>query len=320
MKPKSLLIIGGTGFFGQSILKHLSINNCAYININKIFILSRGKLKLAIYNQKLKKKFKIIKINFNILTVKNLPTVDYVIYAAILKNYKNDNKAVNKYLDLAKKYHLKSKILYISSGAIYGKQSSSIVGFKENYLKFNNKIPFKRGYKKEYSNIKMKNEKSFQKFAKKIGAKVSIARCFSFVGEFLPRNSQYILGNFIKNILNNQNLNIKADYQIIRSYMHEEDLVIWLLKILNSSNKNCPIYNVGSDNAISIYKLATLLAKKYNLNIDFDNIKISKKNFDKYVPNIKKAKKKLNLINNYSSIDAINKTINLLIKNNEKIN
>ena len=319
MKTKSLLIVGGTGFFGKSILKYLSINKSLNININKIFILSRGKLKLAIYNKKLKKKFKIIKININILKIKKLPRVDYVIYAAILKNYKNDNKAVNKYLDLAKKYHLKSKILYISSGAIYGKQSASIKGFQENYLKFNNKVSFKRGYKTEYSNIKIKNEKSFQKFGK-IGAKVSIARCFSFVGEFLPRNSQYVVGNFIKNILNNQNLNIKADYQIIRSYMHEEDLVRWLLKILNSSNKNCPIYNVGSDNVISIYRLATLLAKKYNLKIDFDNIKISEKIFDKYVPNIKKAKKKLNLINSYTSVDAITKTINLLIKKNEKIN
>jgi nucleoside-diphosphate-sugar epimerase len=319
MKSKSLLIVGGTGFFGKSILKYLSINKSLNININKIFILSRGKLKLAIYNKKLKKKFKIIKININILKIKKLPRVDYVIYAAILKNYKNDNKAVNKYLDLAKKYHLKSKILYISSGAIYGKQSGSIKGFQENYLKFNNKVSFKRGYKTEYSNVKIKNEKSFQKFGK-IGAKVSIARCFSFVGEFLPRNSQYVVGNFIKNILNNQNLNIKADHQIIRSYMHEEDLVRWLLKILNSSNKNCPIYNVGSDNVISIYRLATLLAKKYNLKIDFDNIKISEKIFDKYVPNIKKAKKKLNLINSFTSVDAITKTINLLIKKNEKIN
>ena len=319
MKPKSLLIIGGTGFFGKSILKNLSINNSTNIKINKIFILSRGKLKLATYNQKLKKKIKIIKINSNILTVKNLPIVDYVIYAAILKNYKDDNNAVKKYLDLAKKYHLKSKILYISSGAIYGKQPNSVLGFKENYFQLNNKINFKKGYKKEYSKIKLKNEKLFQQFGK-LGGNVSIARCFSFVGEFLPRNSQYIVGNFIKNILNNQNLNIKADYQIIRSYMHEEDLVRWLLKILNSSDKNCPIYNVGSDNAISIYKLATLLAKKYNLNIDFDNIKISEKIFDKYVPNIQKVKKKLNLINSYSSVDAITKTINLLIKNNEKIN
>jgi len=318
MKPKSLLIIGGTGFFGKSILKNLSINNSTNIKINKIFILSRGKLKLAIYNRKIKKKIKIIKINSNILTVKNLPIVDYVIYAAILKNYKDDNNAVKKYLDLAKKYHLKSKILYISSGAIYGKQPNSVLGFKENYFQLNNKINFKKGYKKEYSKIKLKNEKLFQQFGK-LGGNVSIARCFSFVGEFLPRNSQYIVGNFIKNILNNQNLNIKADYQIIRSYMHEEDLVRWLLKILNSSDKNCPIYNVGSDDAISIYKLANLLATKYNLDVNFDNIKISKKILDKYVPNIQKVKKKLNLINNYSTLDAIIKTINLL-KKNEKVN
>jgi dTDP-glucose 4,6-dehydratase len=216
MKPKSLLIIGGTGFFGKSILKNLSINNSTNIKINKIFILSRRKLKLAIYNQKLKKKFKIIKINSNILTVKNLPIVDYVIYAAILKNYKDDNNAVKKYLDLAKKYHLKSKILYISSGAIYGKQPNSVLSFKENYFQLNNKINFKKGYKKEYSKIKLKNEKLFQQFGK-LGGNVSIARCFSFVGEFLPRDSQYVVGDFIKKILNNQNLNIKADHQVIRS-------------------------------------------------------------------------------------------------------
>jgi dTDP-glucose 4,6-dehydratase len=313
MKPKSLLIIGGTGFFGKSILKNLSINNFTNIKINKIFILSRGKLKLAIDNQKLKKKIKIININSNILTVKNLPIVDYVIYAAILKNYKDDNNAVKKYLDLAKKYHLKSKILYISSGAIYGKQPNSVLSFKENYFQLNNKINFKKGYKKEYSKIKLKNEKLFQQFGK-LGGNVSIARCFSFVGEFLPRDSQYVVGDFIKKILNNQSLNIKADHQVIRSYMHDEDLVRWLLKIINYSNKNCPIYNVGSDDAISIYKLANLLATKYNLDVNFDNIKISEKIFDKYVPNIQKAKKKLNLINNNTTLDAIIKTINLLKK------
>ena len=56
--------------------------------------------------------------------------------------------------------------------------------------------------------------------------------------------------------------------------MHEEDLVRWLLKIINYSNKNCPIYNVGSDNAISISKLANLLSRKYNLNVNLNSIKI----------------------------------------------
>ena len=209
-------------------------------------------------------------------------------------------------------------MLYISSGAIYGKQLENTRGFKENYFKFNNKISFKKGYKKEYSKIKLKNEKLFQKFGK-IGGKVSIARCFTFVGEFLPRKSQYAAGDFIKSILNNQNLNIKADQQVIRSYMHEEDLVRWLLKIINYSSKNCPIYNVGSDNDISIFKLANLLSKKYNLNVNLNNIKISEKKFDKYVPNIQKAKKELNLINNYGALSAIIKTIDIL-KKNEKVN
>lgn len=314
MKPKSLLIVGGTGFFGKSILKHLSIGNSANVKINKIFILSRGKLNLAIDN----KKFKIIKINSNILTVKNLPAVDYVIYAAILKNYNDDHNAVNKYLDLAKKYHLKSKILYISSGAIYGKQPNSIAGFKENYFQFNNKINFQKSYKKEYSKIKLKNEKLFQEFGK-IGGKVSIARCFSFVGEYLPMNSHYVLGNLIKSILNNKDIVINADYPVIRSYMHEDDLARWLLRILNYSNTDCPIYNVGSDDSISIHKVARLLAKKYNLDAHFNNIKISKNILDKYIPNINKAKKELKLINSYSSLVAIIRTISVL-KKNEKIN
>ena len=40
----------------------------------------------------------------------------------------------------------------------------------------------------------------------------------------------------------------------------------------------------------------------------------------RYIPNIYKAKKKLKLMNNYSSLSAIIKTINLLKKDYEKIN
>jgi dTDP-glucose 4,6-dehydratase len=313
MGYKSLLIIGGTGFFGKSIVKYLSNNSLLNIKINKIFILSRGKLKLAIYNKKLKKKFKIIKINSNILTIKSLPKADYVIYAAILKNYKNDHKAVKNYLNLAKKYHLKSKILYTSSGAVYGKQPETNKGFKENYLQFNNKISFKKSYKKEYSEIKLKNEKLFQQFGKE-GAKVSIARCFSFVGPNLPLNTNYVIGNIINNILRNENIIIKANYKIIRSYMYSDDLVRWLLKILDNSNNQCPVYNVGSDNKVSIHKIANVLAKKYNLKVL--SPKIFSKKIDNYIPNINKARKELGLKLSYNSQSAIFKNIKILSKIN----
>ena len=319
MKPNSLLLFGGTGFIGQSILKYFLKNTYLKKKINKIIIISRYQSKINKFYKKLKKSYGVIKINSDILKLKKLPYADHVIYAAILKNYKKDHIAFSNYLNLAKKYHLKSKILYLSSGAVYGVQKKT-KGFKEDYLKYNKKISFNKKlkykqYKQEYSDIKLKNENLLQEFGEKYRVKVSIARCFSFSGVHLPLNSQYALGNFIKNILNNEDIKVKSNYKVIRSYMHSDDLAKWLLKIVNNSTNDCPIYNVGSNDYISIHKLAAVLAKKYNLSVDFKG-KILKKNIDIYVPNIQKAKKKLNLTNN---LDAIFKTINTL-KKNEKIN
>jgi hypothetical protein len=46
------------------------------------------------------------KINSDILKLKKLPYADYVIYAAILKNYQKVYIAFSNYLSLAKKYHV----------------------------------------------------------------------------------------------------------------------------------------------------------------------------------------------------------------------
>ena len=326
MKSNSLLLFGGTGFIGQSILKYFLKNNSLKKKINKIIIVSRYQLKINKFYRKLKNNYNIIKINSDILKLKKLPYADYVIYAAILKNYQKDYKAFSNYLSLAKKYHSKSKILYISSGAIYGVQTK-IKGFKENYLRFNKKIKFNnklkykqyKQYKQEYSSIKLKNENLLQEFGKKYRTKVSIARCFSFSGEYLPLNSQYALGNFIKNILNKQDIKVKSNYRVMRSYMYSDDLVKWLLKIINNCTINCPIYNVGSDDPISIHELASILSKKYDLNVDFKDKILNKKN-DIYIPNIQKAKKELNLTNNFNSLDAIFKTIDILKNKHGKTN
>jgi dTDP-glucose 4,6-dehydratase len=323
MKSNSLLLFGGTGFIGQSILKYFLKKTSLKKKIDKIIIVSRYKLKINKFYQKLKNNYNIIKINSDISKLKKIPYADYVIYAAILKNYQKDYKAFSNYLSLAKKYHIKSKILYLSSGAIYGVQKT-IKGFDENYLRFNKKIKFNnelkyKQYKQEYSSIKLKNENLLQEFGKKYKAKVSIARCFSFSGEYLPLNSQYALGNFIKNILNNQDIKVKSNYRVMRSYMYSDDLVKWLLKIIDNCAVGCPIYNVGSDDSISIQELASILSKKYHLNVDFRGKILNKKN-DIYIPNIQKAKKELNLRNNFNSLDAIFKTINILKKKHEKIN
>jgi dTDP-glucose 4,6-dehydratase len=94
--------------------------------------------------------------------------------------------------------------------------------------------------------------------------------------------------------------------------MYSDDLVRWLLKILDNSNNQCPIYNVGSNNKISIKNTANFLAKKYGLKVLSQ--KIFSKKVDNYIPNTEKAKKELNLNNYYTSLSAIIKTINILKK------
>ena len=311
MKSKKLLIIGGSGFFAKSILDYILDYNL-FKNVKTVLLLRRGFNKIII-SKNLKKKIKIKTIRADISKLKKIPFADYVIYCVVNHNYKKDFKAVCNYYNLAKKYHLKSKILFTSSGAVYGIQPKHITKIKEDYLEKYQKINFKDGYKEKYSSIKLKSENLFKELGNE-GLKVSIARCFSFVGPNLPQNSHYVIGNFINNILRNKNINIKANYKIIRSYMYSDDLVRWLLKILDNSNNQCPIYNVGSDDKISIHQVANILAKKFNLRID--SAKLFSKKFDNYVPNINKAKKKLGLKIYYSSIKGIIKTANILIKKN----
>ena len=312
---KTLLIIGGTGFFGNSILSYFSNSKILKRKFNKIILISRNKLATFRYTKKLKKNYSVIKINCDILKLKKLPKADYVIYAAILKNYRDDYLAVKKYTKLAKIYHSKSKILYTSSGAVYGEQPNKIKGFKENYLNYNKKINFKKGYKQSYANFKLKSEKLFEKMGNE-GFNVSIARCFAFVGEYLPLNSNFVIGNIIQNILDGASIKINANYKIFRSYMYADDLVKWLLKILHNSNTQCPIYNVGSNDKTSIHQVANILAKKYSLKIDAE--KLSLKKIDNYMPSISEAKKILGLKINKTSIEGIIKTINILSKKSQR--
>ena len=116
-----------------------------------------------------------------------------------------------------------------------------------------------------------------------------------------------------KNIIIPKKIEIKSDYHVIRSYMYENDLVVWLFRIVKNASLNCPIYNVGSDQEINIRNLAFYLSNKYKLPLKIKKIKSSFE--DRYLPSILKAKKELNLKLQYSNFRAINEVIKRL-KNN----
>ena len=91
-------------------------------------------ISLSRKNKLIKKKYKYIKINYvtkNILNVKKFPQVDYIIYCLKHNNIRISKNYFNHFLKLLKKLTIKPKILFTSSGAVYGKNNQKIRN-KEN--------------------------------------------------------------------------------------------------------------------------------------------------------------------------------------------
>ena len=287
---KSLLFIGGTGFLGKSFFDYLNRNKLNKIKLSKIIIVSRKK-------KLIKSKVKISYIKKSISNIKLIPYVDYIIYAANSDDNLENIKGINNFINLLDERHKKTKILFTSSGAVYGPRKikkKMIENEKINFMK----VSEFSGYKNEYAKAKITMERKFIQLGKK-GYKISIARLFSFIGKRILENDHFAITNLILQARDKKNKTIKLNdnRSVFRGYMNSEDLIRWLIKIILNSSEKSKIYNVGSDEVISIESLAKKIAKKFNKKIKKINLNKKKliDEIDYYVPSIKKAKKDLNL-------------------------
>ena len=299
---KKLLILGGSGFIGSSIVDYAIDKKLLNNKINKIYILSKNKKSKKINN-------KYIKINYlsnNILDVKKLPTVDYIIYCLKNENIKISNDYFSQFKKLIKQFKFKPKILFTSSGAVYGKNINKKKNLESEKISINS-VKNLIGYKKKYAMEKIFLEKKFKELSLE-NYKISIARCFTFIGKNIIRYN-YAISDLINDANNDRKIKLNSNINVFRSYMNSDDLCKWLIKILIKSNKKCPIYNVGSDKVINLKDLTKKIGAITNKKISI-KLKESKK-FDYYVPSINKARKKLNLKISISLNDSLNSIIKL---------
>ena len=304
---KSLLFIGGTGFLGQSFFDYINEGHLKTLKLSQIIIISR-KLK------KIKSKIKIKFIKKNIKNIKKIPVTDFIIYGANSSNNKENLDGFYNFKNLLTKKHLNTKILFTSSGAVYGTRKIKKKMKENDSLSITNINKF-RGYKKNYAKTKIILENEFKTLSKK-GFNVSIARLFSFIGKRVLINKNFAITDLINQAKNQKKttINLYDNRHVYRGYMDSKDLIKWLVKILINSNKECKIFNVGSDEVVTIKKLAKLISQRYNKQVKYNykfTLLKNNKNIDYYVPSILKAKKKLNLKLSYN----FNKSLNYLIKN-----
>ena len=268
---KTLTIIGGSGFVGKSLIDFSNKKSLSQGKINKLICISRKK----IYLKRKKNITKIKYIRADIKKIKKLNKTDLIIFAVNTNNKANDIKAAKKFILLIKQLPIKTKILFTSSGAIYGKIKN----------------------KKRYAETKKIIENMFIDLGLS-GYNVSIARMFTFIGKRILDDKNYAISQFINSGLKKKPIQVKTSSKIYRSYMHSDDMIRWILTILSKSSSKCPIYNVGSNESISIQNLAKLVGRILKTTVKIKQP--SNKKIERYIPIIKKAQKELNLKLNYN--------------------
>jgi dTDP-glucose 4,6-dehydratase len=217
--------------------------------------------------------------------------------------FKTIVEGTNRALEFSRT-HGTRKFLLTSSGAVYGKQPPEMTHIPEDYAGAPNPMDAQSAY----GEGKRAAEALCRLYSQRYGLEAKIARCFSFVGPYLPLDAHRAVGNFIRDICQGGPVQVKGDGSPYRSYLYAADLAIWLWTIL-FKGQSCWPYNVGSGISISISELASLVSR---VSGDKRDVTISGKADpacppQRYVPSTERARRDLSLQEWISLEEALRK-------------
>jgi nucleoside-diphosphate-sugar epimerase len=310
-----IFITGGTGFFGKWILETIIfLNEQKQINCSAV-VLTRN-------SEQFKKnypRFDHSSITYIKGDVKDFifpeGQFQYCIHAASeTANLDNTDEleiihtaytGTQRILEFAKDKKTRST-LYVSSGAVYGKQPGDLKLIPEQYTG----APDTTQLRSAYGEGKRVAELLCSYYGEKFDLPVKIARCFAFIGPYLPLDSHFACGNFIRNGIKKEPLLIKGDGSTMRSYMYAADLTIYLFKTLIKGDNLIP-YNIGSSEEMSIAQLAGKVATHFSPEpeIIISQKKENKNLPERYVPDNKRILTKFSVKKHIDIDTAIKRTV-----------
>jgi dTDP-glucose 4,6-dehydratase len=313
-RGQRIFITGGTGFFGKWLLESLLYANQRIDLGCRITVLSRNPVAFAESNPHLSDPAIVSFVTGDVRDfVYPEGQYKFVIHAAT--DVMADTPAIDLFfscvggtrrvLDFACQAGC-SDFLLVSSGAVYGRQPEYLVAIPENHTA----APDPLNIKSAYGEGKRCAEWLANAYGEEHRFAVKIARCFAFVGPYLPLDKHFAIGNFIRDALADEGIVIQGDGTPYRSYLYAADLAIWLWTILLRGHSGVA-YNVGSDEPITIAELARRVTQLAGSDKAIKVLTPSNplKTAERYVPDVQKAGHELGLKTWIPLDEAIHKTL-----------
>lgn len=264
LKDKTVLISGANGFI-PSYLVHVLL----YLGFVKVIALVRNQEKaLSKFKEHLNNpKFQMIVQDVS-NPILNDFHVDYIIHAASQaspKYYGIDPVGTLKANTLGTynllEYGVKSKIkkfIYFSSGEVYGTIDENTPKISEEYNgSFNPTL-----VRSCYGESKRMGENMCVCYSHQYGIPVNMLRLSHTYGPGVLLDDGRVFGDFVSNIVNNQDIILNSDGSAKRSFLYITDMIRALFYIL-FFGEDKQAYNIASSKETSILELANLLVSLY---------------------------------------------------------
>jgi dTDP-glucose 4,6-dehydratase len=302
-----IFITGASGFLGKWIINVL--DNIIHTNKIPIKVLVGKYDSFPVHNMRANS-FHIIKYDMGRQVEIDNFNPTHIIHLAVdhsslnLSDETDANLiAANNLILLSSKLPKPPRIIFASSGAVYGKNTKPGHLLKEEDSR-------ELVADSHYGKMKRRSEEIFYDgYLKGLNESVNL-RLFAFYGHYLPINRNCASGNFLRDIPHGIPIEVSSKGHSVRTYMHGYSAALRILQALNSSF--CGPLNIGGGDPISIAKLALSLGHEFDTQVIIRN---GDEVPDYYVPDLARTNKILGSLEEQNFYEEIRIWIKWLKQN-----